>query len=103
MKNSKLVFYAVANSLGVFLYVSGVAWFMFNGEKWFGKAEKNFWMPVAMLLMFILSATITGSLVLGRPIFLYLKGLKAESIKLLVYTIISLFIIVLIVLISRLV
>ena len=98
MKNSKLVFYALANSLGVFLYVSGVAWFLFNGEKIFGQQEKNFWVPVAMLLIFILSALITGSLVLGRPIYLYLKGLKEESVKLLAYTIIFLFIITLLVL-----
>jgi len=102
MKNSKLVFYALANSLAVFLYVSGVAWFLFNGEKIFGQQEKNFWMPVALLLTLIISATITGSLVLGRPILLYLKGLKTESIKLLFYTIISLFVITLIVLASRL-
>ncbi len=81
MKNSKLVFYALADSLGVFLYVSAVSWFLFNAEKIFGKIQ-NFWGPAAMLLLLILSATITGSLVLGRPIYLYLKGLKTESIKL---------------------
>jgi hypothetical protein len=103
MKNSKLVFYAIVNSLGVFLYVSGVAWFLFNAERVFGKQTQNFWVPVAILLLLILSATVTGSLVLGRPIYLYLKGLKTESIKLLFYTIISLFVITLIVLVSRLI
>ncbi len=102
MKNSKLVIYALADSLGVFLYVSGVAWFLFNAEKLFGKMQ-DFWGPTAMLLIFILSALVTGSLVLGRPIYLYLKGLKTESIKLLFYTIISLFIITLIILVSRLI
>jgi hypothetical protein len=101
MKNSKLVFYALANSLGVFLYVSGVAWFMFNAEDIFGKI-KDFWGPVAMLLLLIISATITGSLVLVRPALLYLKGFRTEAVKLLFYTIISLFIITLIVLMVRL-
>ncbi len=102
MRNSKLVVYALVNSLGVFIYVSGLAWFLFNAERIFGKQEPNFWVPVAMLLIFIVSAVITGSLVLGRPAFLYLKDLKAESIKLLVYTIIFLFIFASLVLASRL-
>lgn len=101
MKNSKLVFYAAINSLGTFIYVSGVAWFLFNAQNIFGKIQ-DFWGPVAILLLLIISATITGFLVLGRPALLYFKGLKAEAIKLLVYTVISLFIITLIILISRL-
>ena len=86
MKNSKLISWGIINSLGSFLYIAGVAWLMFNGEHLFGK-EDNFWMPVALLLLFVLSATIVGALVLGRPIYLYLGGAKQEAMRLLFYTI----------------
>jgi hypothetical protein len=102
MKNSRLLGWALVNSIGTFLYVAGVAWFLFNAEWIFGKQAPDFWVPVIMLLIFILSATVTSALVLGRPIYLYLKGLKKESIKLLVYTVVFLFIITSLVLLSRL-
>jgi len=39
MKNSKLAYYGIINSLGVFLYVSGIAWFLFNGKELFKGAD----------------------------------------------------------------
>ena len=45
---------------------------------------------------------ITGSLVLGKPIYLYMEGKKAEGIKLLFYTIISLAVILAIVILAYL-
>ena len=96
MKNSKLISWGIINSLGSFLYIAGVAWLMFNGEHLFGK-EDNFWMPVALLLLFVLSATIVGALVLGRPIYFYLGGAKQEALKLLFYTISGLLIITIII------
>ena len=70
---------------------------MFNGEKFFGKAD-NFLMPVAMLLLFVLSAAITGALVLGKPILLYLDNKKEDALKLFGWTLGWLAIIVIIVL-----
>ena len=43
-------------------------------------------MPAAMLLLLVLSATITGALVLGKPILLYLDNKKADAIKLFFWT-----------------
>lgn len=86
MKNSKLMLIALANSLGAVLYVLAVAWFMFNGERLFGKAT-SFLMPFALLLLFVLSAMITGLLILGKPIYFYFEGLKKEAVKLLGLTI----------------
>ena len=37
MKKSKLIIYALVNSLGVLFYVLLVAWIIFNGEKIFGQ------------------------------------------------------------------
>jgi len=70
--------------------------FMNQAQQFFGKAN-NMLAGITMLMIFILSALITGSLVLGRPIIYYLDGKKAEAIKLLFYTIASLFVILLIV------
>jgi len=92
MKNSKLILTAFLNSIAVFVYVSSIAWLLFNGERFFGQAS-NFWMPTALLLVFIVSATITGLLVLGRPIYLYLNNLRSEAVKLLIYTVVFLLII----------
>lgn len=91
MKNLKIVHWSIINSLGAFVYISAVAWLMFNGKNFFPKQD-NFWMPVGLLLLFVLSATIVGALVLGRPIYLYLDGKKSEAIKLLAYTIGCLFV-----------
>ncbi|MBU1102172.1 hypothetical protein KJ853_00760 [Patescibacteria group bacterium] len=86
MKNSKIIFWSAINSLATAIYVSLVAYLLFNGGKIFGQAT-NFWMPVALLLLFVISATITGLLVLGRPVYLFLNGAKTEALKLLFYTI----------------
>lgn len=85
MKNN-LPVRSLLNSFGVFLYVFAITLFLNNGQKLFG-AEDKFLMPVVMLLLLVLSATITGSLVLGKPIMLYLENQKSDAVKLLAYTI----------------
>jgi SNF family Na+-dependent transporter len=85
MKN-KLFVRSLLNSLGVFVYIVAIALFFSNANKLFG-AEDNFLMPILMLLLLVLSATITGSLVLGKPIMLYLENQKEAAVKLLAYTI----------------
>ncbi|MCX6794623.1 MAG: hypothetical protein NTY31_01295 [Candidatus Falkowbacteria bacterium] len=85
MKNSKLIGAAILNSLGVTIYVFLVAQIMNNGEKIFGKMAGPF-APVAFLLLFVFSALMTGGLILGRPIILFLDGQKKEGLKLLFYT-----------------
>jgi hypothetical protein len=92
MKNSKLYLWAAADAIGVAIYTSLVAWIMFNAKDIFGEV-KNFAAPLIILLLFILSAVTTGSLVLGRPIYLFVNGLKNEAVKLLAVTILFLFLI----------
>lgn len=83
MTNLKLT--AFLNALGVVAYTALVAWIMQSMGKIEG--EPSLLGPVAFLMLFVLSAAVTGSLVLGRPILLYLNGLKAEAVRLLLYTI----------------
>ena len=94
MDNKKLIYYGAAHSLGVLAYVSLLVLFLNNAQKLFGKND-NVMTGVIMLLIFILSALITGSLVLGRPIMFYLDGKKTEAVKLLFYTTASLFVLLL--------
>jgi len=96
MKN-KLVFWGIVNSLGTFAYIVLVALFFSNVQKLFGNKPDNFLAPVAMLLLFVFSASITSALVLGRPIYMYFNGQKPEAVKLFLYTIVCLFILLILV------
>ena len=78
---NNIIKHSFINALLTALYVALVAFVMRNGEKWFGKMD-NILGPIAFLLLFVVSASITAALVLGRPILWYLSGQKKESIKL---------------------
>jgi len=73
------------NSLGALMYIGIVSWVMQNGERLFGKMN-NFLGPLALLLLFTLSALIVGGLILGKPMMLYLDGKKKEAVQLLLTT-----------------
>ena len=94
MTKQKIITYAFLQSAGTFIYVAVIAWLLFNGQRLFGEFV-GFGGPMAMLLLFVLSASITGSLVLGRPIHLYLSGMKKESFQLLITTFAFLFLLTL--------
>ncbi len=83
---------AALNALSTAVYIACVAAFMshtadiFNGVK-----EETALIPFAMILLFVVSASITGSLVLGRPILWYLDGKKKEAVMLFAATLACLF------------
>jgi hypothetical protein len=85
MKNSKLIMISFLNAFGVTIYVAGISFVMRSGGKIFDETN-NFLGPVAFLLLFVLSAAITGTLTLGRPVWLYLENRKLEAVKLFLYT-----------------
>lgn len=87
MDHSKYVLHSFFHSLGVLAYVLLVVWVINNAQQFFGSMNNQFWGPVAVLMLFVLSATIVGLLVLGRPVYLYLNGQKDEGLKFLFYTI----------------
>ncbi|MDD5032121.1 MAG: hypothetical protein PHR36_03695 [Patescibacteria group bacterium] len=95
-KSCGLCWQGLVSSLGVFVYVILVSLIMSYGEKLFGKMT-NFWGPIAFLMLFVFSALITASLVLGRPIYLYLGNKKEEAVRLFFCNIAWLFVITLIV------
>ncbi|OHA25997.1 MAG: hypothetical protein A3D52_01260 [Candidatus Taylorbacteria bacterium RIFCSPHIGHO2_02_FULL_44_36] len=95
MTKQKIITYAFLQSAGTFIYVAIIAWLLFNGQRLFGEFG-GFGGPTAMLLLFVLSAAITSSLVLGHPIHLYLSGMKKESFQLLIATFAFLFLFTLI-------
>jgi len=63
-------------------YVLGISWFLSNTERLFGTAQE-FWGPAAILLLFVFSALVTGLLILGYPIWLYLEQRKKEAVQVL--------------------
>lgn len=94
---SSIFKFATLNALGTALYVACVAVFMSHTSEIFnGVEEKTALIPFAMLLLLVLSASVTGSLVLGRPILWYLDGKKKEAVTLFVATIGCLFVLTLI-------
>ena len=93
MQKSKIIFWGIINSFGTFVYILAIALFLNNANKLFGAGPDGVLTMVAMLLLLVLSATITGGLVLGRPAYMYFSGLKSEAVRLLIYTVACLFVI----------
>lgn len=84
MPNKKLVLYGFLHALATIVYIALVVLIMSNANHWFGPG--NNLIGIAILSLFVLSATIVGALILGRPILWYLDGKKSEGIKLFFYT-----------------
>lgn len=97
--NSKIVKRAIINSLAIAAYVTVVGIFMFNANHVFGTQDK-FLTPVVVLLLLVLSASVTGSLLFGQPVMWYVDGKKQEALRLLAATIASLAVITLLAILS---
>ena len=84
----EIVKYALLSAGLTTSYILGIASFLFYAPQLFGKDEgtETVLVPVVMLLLLVISAAITGFLVFGRPIMMYLDGKKKESVSLLFYT-----------------
>lgn len=89
--------YACINSLLTALYIGLISWFLFYVPSYFELNDKpdTVFAPIMMLMLFVFSAAITASLVLGRPILWYLDGKKKEAISLFIHTLIVFFFIML--------
>lgn len=98
MNKSKIFFYGIINSLGVLAYIFLLVSFLNNAKKFFDKPPEIL-IGMVMLSLFVLSASVTSLLVLGRPIHLYFNGLKKEALNLLFSTLACLFFFVVVILI----
>lgn len=85
MCDKKTIKISFLNSSGTLVYVGAVSWFIANGDKIFGKMS-GYLAPVAFLLLFVISAAITGILILGKPALLFYEGSQKEAIRLLLLT-----------------
>lgn len=78
--------YAWLDALGTGVYVVLVASFIyFMGEN-SSVADKSVFIPIAMLMLLVLSVAIVGSLIFGRPVMWYADGKKKDALKLLFWT-----------------
>jgi hypothetical protein len=91
---------ATINSIATAAYVIVVACFMYFGTLIKMGRVNTFLAPIALLLLFVFSAALTGFLIFGKPAQLYVDGKKKEALSLLTYTLIIFSIITLIAVIS---
>jgi nitrogen fixation/metabolism regulation signal transduction histidine kinase len=77
---------AVFNALATVLYIIAVGFFMYYGSLVKIGRTNTMLVPIALLLLLVLSAAITGFLIFGKPALMYIDGKKKEAISLLTYT-----------------
>lgn len=80
------------NALATALYVAAVGTFMYYGATVKIGQNSHYLAPIAMLMLFVFSAALTGYLVFGKPALLYLDGKKKEAVTLLSYTLVYMFV-----------
>jgi hypothetical protein len=94
MQNPMLL--GLISALGVAIYVAAVSALMTNAEKLFGRMD-NVLSGAVFLLVFTVSAFVVGSLLIAKPVMLYIDGKKKDAVKLLLW---SLFYLVLVTIIG---
>jgi hypothetical protein len=77
---------AVINAVGTTVYIILIVSLIFSLQAFSSQPDKTIIIPISMLLLFVCSAAITGFLVFGKPVMLYLDGKKKEAVSLLSYT-----------------
>ena len=83
----KIIPQAFLFALGEGVYISLVALLMFTVGKLFSdKPDPVIVAPIAFLLLFVISAAISGALILGKPVMLYLDGQKKDALQLFSFT-----------------
>ena len=101
-KQPNTTFISFVSAAGVFIYIAAISGLLSN-TRHFNIPEPNFLIPIFMLLLFVISAATTGSLVLGKPLLMYIDGQKKEALKLLFCTLAWLVLFLLLVVIALLI
>ena len=86
MKKTNLIIRGLLHSFGVLLYIIVLTIFFSQANSWLGQTDHKILSPLLAMLLFVFSALLTGGLVLGKPIMLYIDGQKKEALKLLLFT-----------------
>lgn len=81
-------------------YIFLVALLMRGAERYLSGTPDNILAPITFLTLFVLSAAVSGALVLGKPILLYIEGKKKEALELFGFTLLWLFIFFIILVVS---
>lgn len=84
--DKSLLVKTLRNTLSAAVYIFAVSQVMQNGDQIFG-TQNNILAPFGFLLMFVLSASVVGGLVVGYPIYLFFDGKKKESVTALFYSV----------------
>jgi len=84
---AKLIQNAFINALGTIAYIVWLSWVFAILEKYNFNEPDGFFAPVLALTLFVVSAAITGRLVVGKPLLIYISGQKSDAVKLFAYTI----------------
>mgnify|MGYP001130355331 CR=1 FL=1 len=90
---------ALINALATAAYVTAIGVFMFYANTIFGKEDKAL-TPVVALLLLVLSAAVTASLLFGQPAMWYVDGKKKQALQLLGATLACLAVITLLVMVG---
>ncbi len=97
MEKTKIVLYSLVHALTVLAYISGFAYAVHTAGNTFIDIPDMLGM-VVMLLLFVFSAGLMALLVFGRPVYLFVTGMKKEGIMFLGFTMGWLLILILIML-----
>ncbi len=81
----KIVRQGLLNAGLATIYIALVSLIMSQGQRMFGNDGPI--TPIAVLLLFCVSAAVMATLVFGRPAMLYLDGQKREAVQLLGVTV----------------
>jgi len=88
--NKKLLTSSLYCALGTAVYIVLLVLFM-NSLRFFSGKEDGVFAPMIALTLLVISAAITGGLVLGKPVMMYIDGAKKDAVKHFASTVVWLF------------
>ncbi len=83
---SRIITRALIDAIGTALYIILIVLLINVLQQFSSKPDNTILIPIAMLLLFVFSAALTGFLVFGKPVMLYLEGKKKSAVSLIAWT-----------------
>ena len=80
MQTNEIIKRSFLNALGTFAYIGLITLIVFWSS--FSHLAPGFLAPIFVLTLFVVSASVTGFLVLGKPLQLFIAGDKRSAIVL---------------------